>query len=361
MQLPGGRHSAYRHPQRRRTRSQSDVVRSAGRGRHHDVPAGLQPRVHRELELHGAARRRRRLQRAGRLCREPRHPPDRDSEINAAGPGGGNAGRALFPAFGRISDIKYFVPFNTAKYNGLQTQVTRRFGGSLLGLSYTLSRSIGYVDDTDGGLTWNWIPMLQRNKAVAGFDRTHNLQFYGNYDLPFGRGQKYAKDGCGFEDCGRMADELDPEPDERNAVHGRHVRHFRERARQYADGGPDCCRTWRSWADTDSASPTSIRTPSAPVTAVRFGNSGRNILRGPGVFNLDASVFRKFRMTERFALEVRAEMFGVTNTPQFGNPGATASSLTRNADGTIKALNGFTEITSATGERQARFAAKITF
>jgi hypothetical protein len=98
-----------------------------------------------------------------------------------------------------------------------------------------------------------------------------------------------------------------------------------------------------------------------PVTAVRFGSSGRNLLRGPGVFNLNASVFRKFRMTERFALEVRAEMFGVTNTPQFGNPGATASSLTRNADGTIKALNGFTEITSASGERQARFAAKITF
>src|SRR5260370_25488094 len=37
--------------------------------------------------------------------------------------------------------------------------------------------------------------MLQRNKAVAGFDRTHNLQFYGNYELPFGRGQKYAKSG----------------------------------------------------------------------------------------------------------------------------------------------------------------------
>ena len=53
--------------------------------------------------------------------------------------------------------------------------------------------------------------------------------------------------------------------------------------------------------------------------------------------------------------------FGVTNTPQFGNPGATASSLTRNADGTIRALNGFTEITSASGERQFRFAAKITF
>jgi hypothetical protein len=66
-------------------------------------------------------------------------------------------------------------------------------------------------------------------------------------------------------------------------------------------------------------------------------------------------------VTERFTLQFRAEMFGVTNTPQFSNPGATVSSLTRNADGTIKALNGYTEITGATGERQARFALRVTF
>ena len=94
---------------------------------------------------------------------------------------------------------------------------------------------------------------------------------------------------------------------------------------------------------------------------VRFGNTGRNILRGPGVFNLDGSLFRNFRISERFGLQFRAECFGVTNTPQFGNPGTTASSLTRNADGSIKALNGFGEITSASGERQGRFALKLTF
>jgi len=66
-------------------------------------------------------------------------------------------------------------------------------------------------------------------------------------------------------------------------------------------------------------------------------------------------------MTERFTLQFRAEVFGATNTPQFNNPGATASSLTRNADGTIRSLSGFTEITGASGERQFRFAAKLTF
>jgi hypothetical protein len=280
--------------------------------------------------------------------------------INAAGPGGGNPGRALYPQFGRISDIKYFVPFNTAKYNGLLTQVTRRFASSLLGVSYTFSRAIGYTDDTDGGLTWNWLPMLQRNKAVAGFDRTHNLQFYGDYELPFGAGKKFSSSAFVNKLTG-----------------GWQVNWIMSRT----SGTPFTVGT----SGTSVNSPSNTQTadqlipdvsvlgghgvgqpyfdPNAfgPVTAVRFGSSGRNLLRGPGVFNLDTSLFRNFKMTERFTLQFRAEVFGATNTPQFANPGATVSSLTRNTDGTIKALNGYTEITSASGERQFRFAAKISF
>ncbi len=115
--------------------------------------------------------------------------------INAAGPGGGNTGRALYPQFARIANIKYFVPFNTASYNGLLMSVDAALRKFSARLSYTFLARIGYADDTDGGLTWNWLPMLQRNRAVAGFDRTHNLQFYGNYDLPFGHGKKFANSG----------------------------------------------------------------------------------------------------------------------------------------------------------------------
>jgi len=98
-----------------------------------------------------------------------------------------------------------------------------------------------------------------------------------------------------------------------------------------------------------------------PVTEVRYGNSGRNIIRGPGVTNLDASIFRDFPMTERFKLQFRAEAFNLTNTPAFNNPGATASSASRVA-GQITNLGGFTEITSAQNtERQFRFALKLYF
>lgn len=280
--------------------------------------------------------------------------------INAAGPGGGNAGRALNPSFGRIADVRWFAPFNTASYNGLLTSVTRRFSRSLLGVSYTWSRSIGYVDDQDGTLTWNWVPMLNRNKAVQGFDRTHNLQFYGNYALPFGKGQKWAQSGLS------------------SAIFGGWQTNWI--LSQYS-GTPFNITT----SGTSVNAPGNTQTPDqilptveilgghgsgdpyfnvnafAPVTDVRFGNAGRNIVRGPGTFNLDASLFRDFKFAERYTLQFRAEMFGVTNTPQFNNPGATASNLTRNADGSIRSLGGFGEITGAVGERQIRFAAKFTF
>ena len=115
--------------------------------------------------------------------------------INSAGPGGGNTGRALYAASQRTSNINYFTPFNTSSYNSLQLQATRRIKGAMIGVSYTLSRAVDYADDQDSGLTFNWVPMLQRNKAVAGFDRTHNLQIYGNYDLPFGKGKRWAQSG----------------------------------------------------------------------------------------------------------------------------------------------------------------------
>ena len=280
--------------------------------------------------------------------------------INAAGPGGGNAGRALYPSFQRVADVKDFVPFNSAYYNSLQTQVTRRVGRSMIGFTYTLSRAVDYADDADSGLVWNWVPMLQRNKAVAGFDRTHNFQMYGNYDLPFGKGQKYLQSGIGSWLAG-----------------GWHTNGILSRT----SGTPFTVTTSGTSVNSPGNTQTADQVLSsvailgghgvgqpyfnplafAPVTDVRFGNSGRDILRGPGVFNLDASLFRDFKVSERFSLQFRAEAFGVTNTPQFGTPGSTVSAATRNADQSIKALNGYTEITSATGERQFRFALRLAF
>ena len=47
-------------------------------------------------------------------------------------------------------------------------------------------------------------------------------------------------------------------------------------------------------------------------------DSGYNILDSPGQRNLDVSVFKNFRVTERYSLQFRTELFNATNTPYFG-------------------------------------------
>ena len=282
--------------------------------------------------------------------------------INAAGPGGGNNGRALFSQFRRIADTNEMRPFNTATYDSLQTQVTRRVSeSSLFGVTYTFSKSINYADQSDSGLTFNWVPMLERNRALAGFDRTHNLQVYGVYELPFGSGQRWASDGVlskivGGWQLNAIFSKLSGTP---FTVTSSGTSLNAPGNTQTADQVlPEVAILGGVGRGESYFDPTAF----APVTGARFGTSGRNILRGPGLVNLDASLFRDFKLFERLTMQFRTEVFNVTNTPAFNNPGATASAPTRRPDGTIINLNGYTEITSAQAtERQFRFALKFLF
>ncbi len=64
-----------------------------------------------------------------------------------------------------------------------------------------------------------------------------------------------------------------------------------------------------------------------------FGNAGRSILRGPGSRNLDLSLFKEFRMTEKTMLQFRAEAFNASNTPTFTLPTAVSrGACTRSHD-----------------------------
>jgi hypothetical protein len=102
----------------------------------------------------------------------------------------------------------------------------------------------------------------------------------------------------------------------------------------------------------------------AVVNEARLGNAGFNSMRGPGVKQWDVGLFRQINLGRQTNLQVRIEAFNVTNTPQFGNPGSNVASLRLNPDGSIRDLNGFTEITGTTGsksERQVRLGIRLGF
>jgi len=88
----------------------------------------------------------------------------------------------------------------------------------------------------------------------------------------------------------------------------------------------------------------------------RFGTTGRNILRGPSFPNADLSLFRRFRVNERFQLEARAESFNFTNTAKFSNPDGNFVSPTF---GMITGAGD--DFTDPAARRQIQVGLKLTF
>ena len=62
--------------------------------------------------------------------------------------------------------------------------------------------------------------------------------------------------------------------------------------------------------------------------AATFGNAGRNILYGPGRYNIDTALWRNFSVGEKRRLEFRGEAFNILNHANWGNPSGTISGTT---------------------------------
>ena len=81
----------------------------------------------------------------------------------------------------------------------------------------------------------------------------------------------------------------------------------------------DCNGPWVKTGTVEQWwSPASFGDPNLDVANPRrFGTCGTGVLRGPGLINVDFGLFRKFKITERFDLQFRAEAFNISNTPHF--------------------------------------------
>lgn len=84
-----------------------------------------------------------------------------------------------------------------------------------------------------------------------------------------------------------------------------------------------------------------------------FGDSGRNTVRGPGINNVDLSLFKTFKFNERTALQLRTEFFNAFNHTQF--------LLSGNSSTAFGFTGTFGQVTQARDPRIIQFALKLSF
>ena len=292
---------------------------------------------------------------------------------NPAPAGGGTAGRILNAKFGGTwSDINSLTPFGNNYYNGLQAKLTRQFrGATQIGFAYTWSRAIDYDDNEEINFVLFPYPAYwSKNKAVAGFDRTNNFETYGVYELPFGAGQRWAKSGIASKIAGGWQFNWIL-----SAMSGTPFTITDSGAGATALNAPGNTQTVNITGPIQILHGTPATSCPAATTSCKYfstssiaqvttpgvlGSAGRNILRGPGLFNLDGSLFRNFRINEHITFQLQAQAFGLTNTPHFGNPNANISGSNFGAvTSTLVTTNA--SLGGSGGQRQWWFAGKLYF
>jgi hypothetical protein len=265
-------------------------------------------------------------------------------ELNAAVPGAGTAGLPLNTKFGRTASTQERAMGVNNSYNSLQTNLVKRFSQGLsFSVAYTFSKALDVGSDQPS-FTNN---INIANRGLAGFDRTHMLNVSHLYELPFGPGKRFANKGIGSYLLGRWQlngifravsgtpFSITADATSCNCPGNGNYADVLGKPQIVAGKGPG--QTWFSTA--------SFGVPGAN----RFGNAGRDIVRGPGFANYDFSAFRNFPLGERRRVEFRAEFYNLTNTPRWGNPQSSVNS------------GSFGQILSTSGEREIQFALRLMF
>jgi hypothetical protein len=239
-----------------------------------------------------------------------------------------------------------------SNYNSLQIGLTKRFSYGLQFLTaYTYSHSLDdYSGDPSGTSDISVVPgdeTVLHNRASSDFDRRHRLVFSGIYDLPKiynGDSRIVRQAANGWE----LASILTLQSGTPFSVLTNATAFVQARADAVAGCHPSLGGSVES--RLGKYFNTSCFTPAPADAAGGFGDTGRNILRGPNQRNVDISVIKYFPITEQKKIEFRAEFFNAFNMVSFANP---VNLLASANVGQI--------VATTTGPRVIQFALKYTF
>jgi Carboxypeptidase regulatory-like domain len=234
----------------------------------------------------------------------------------------------------------------TLDYNALLVKFQRRFVNNFSFLnSYTYGKAIDLNSDNDGNVTLTNVYDPQYNRGPADYDITHTFTSSWIYELPWAREKLYG--GWQFSGILLLRGGLPLTVTQTQNVLSTGTGN---RPNRICDGRLDN-PTIDRWFDL------SCFVPTADATGT-YGDSGRGVIRGPGSFNIDASLIKHTRFG-RYDTEFRIEAFNILNHPQFANPNVVIGNA---AAGTISAMLSSPSCSlCGTVERQVQLGVKVKF
>jgi hypothetical protein len=239
-----------------------------------------------------------------------------------------------------------------SSYNALQIDVSRRLRKGLqFRANYTWSKDLDMNSALTGAQANNQAQMildrndLHRDWGPSAYNATNQANLSGTYDLPF-KGNRLVSGWqvntivtllSGFPFTPQVGSNRSGDGDTRNPDRPSVNPAF---SGPVVEGNPN------QWFNPDAFI---LPTPGT------YGNLGRGVYNGPGLANVDASLFKNTVIRERVSLQFRAEFFNLLNRANFATPNATVFS-----GGAISPSAGLITTTDTTS-RQIQFGLKLLF
>ena len=218
-----------------------------------------------------------------------------------------------------VGTINEYAMIGSGNYNGLQAKLNRRLNRGLTltaayTWSHTLDDSADALSDAAGGVVVgsNGTPLLSYQRGNSDNDQRQLFAASALYELPFGRGKTFGGD------LPRSVDYIIGGWQWNNVV-------FLATGTPMdisGGGGPNGRPDYHGGCKTDVSSHVWISCPAGAFTAPAglVGDLPRNFFPGPGTHTWDTSMVKSFTISERVKTEFRAQVYNLTNTPQFQIP-----------------------------------------
>ena len=266
---------------------------------------------------------------------------------------------ALIPYPGFASGMSYAATAGESAYHGLQVKVEKRFASGLNFLAtYTWSKVLTDAHDllnggSEGGYRGPSVPGfgIAGDYGLAPFDIRNVFHFSGGYELPFGKGKKFASGATGLQNqlvggwSVNWSTTLEGgQPISIGCIAGTvsaglGCGAIRVTGQPLDLGLHTDANGHISWFGNPKAftQPCQIGENGQPITGQPAGCvpltglaelGGITQVPGPGFHRLDMSIFKDFPISERVKLQFRTEIFNLTNHPNFNAPGFGGNGVT---------------------------------